>query len=419
MMLACRLLDLRWSRPVKPVGSALLIATLAACGSESKSSGTGGSAGQLSQGGASTSSGGTSAGGSAGKDSSGGNANTGSGGSSNASGGNTNAGSANAGSGGNANASSGGATNAGSGGNANASSGGATSGGATNAGSGGGASPCTNFSEPSKVGDIAETALDGPSGIAASRAHAGVLYAHLDAGGGAVVYAMTYAGKALGTYTLMGVTATDWEDMAVAPCASGNCLYIGDIGDNAARTGSGTPRTQIQVLRVAEPDVSSTQATVQQALTGVSVLRFTYPDAPHDAETLMVDPVSRDILILTKETDGNSAIFRAAAATAADTPTVLEKVGNVQVGTAGTQGAQASAGDISPTGDRFILRSYTAILLWPRGQSFAATFAASPTALPSPTEPQGEGLTFSADGKAWLSSGERARAIYQGTASCP
>jgi hypothetical protein len=268
-----------------------------------------------------------------------------------------------------------------------------------------------------KVGDIAETALDGPSGIAASRAHAGVLYAHLDAGGGAVVYAMTYAGKALGDYTLMGITATDWEDIAVGPCASGDCIYIGDIGDNAARMG-GTTRTQIQVLRVAEPNVSMTQAATQQMLGDVTVLRFTYPDKAHDAETLMVDPVTKDILIITKETDGNSSIFRAAANTPADTPTVLEKVGNVQIGASG-QAAQASAGDISPTGDRFMVRSYTAILLWPRAATFAATFAATPKMVPSPTETQGEGLTFTSDGKAWLSAGERARAIYEGVASCP
>lgn len=289
-------------------------------------------------------------------------------------------------------------------------SGGATAGGGTSSG-------CTDFQTPTKIGDIAETALEGPSGIAASRAHAGVLYAHLDAGGGAVVYAMTYAGKALGAYTLMGITATDWEDIALGPCASGDCIYVGDIGDNAARMG-GTTRTQIQVLRVAEPNVSMTQAATQQMLGDVTVLRFTYPDKAHDAETLMVDPVTKDILIITKETDGNSTIFRAAATTPADTPTVLEKVGNVQIGASG-QAAQASAGDISPTGDRFIVRSYTAILLWPRAATLAATFAAMPKMVPSPTETQGEGLTFTADGKAWLSAGERSRAIYEGVATCP
>ncbi|HET9932560.1 MAG TPA: hypothetical protein VFQ35_17780 [Polyangiaceae bacterium] len=387
----------------------------AGCGGSGGSSGAGGTGvgsggapalgGANSSGGVAPTSGGTASGGTT----------TASGGASTASGGKTTGGGASSGG---ASSSSGGKTGSGGANNAGTSSaqGGATStGGVTS--NGGTSAGCTDFQTPTKVGDIAETALDGPSGIAASRAHAGVLYAHLDAGGGAVVYAMTYAGKALGAYTLMGITATDWEDIAVGPCANGDCIYIGDIGDNAARMG-GTTRTQIQVLRVAEPNVSATQAATQQMLGDVTIMRFTYPDKAHDAETLMVDPVTKDILIITKETDGNSSIFRAAANTPADMPTVLEKVGNVQIGASG-QAAQASAGDISPTGDRFIVRSYTAILLWPRAATFAATFAATPKMVPSPTETQGEGLTFTSDGKAWLSAGERSRAIYEGVASCP
>ena len=40
-------------------------------------------------------------------------------------------------------------------------------------------------------------------------------------------------------------------------------------------------------------------------------------------------------------------------------------------------------------------------------------------ALPSPTEPQSEGLTFSADGRAWLSAGEQAAADLPGQRDLP
>jgi hypothetical protein len=153
-------------------------------------------------------------------------------------------------------------------------------------------------------------------------------------------------------------------------------------------------------------------------VSGSQVLRFTYPDGAHNAETLMVDPVTGDILIVTKETSGISGVFSAPGSTPVDTPTALMRVAMIQFQGSGTA-IQAGGGDISPTGDRVLVRTYNSIRLWPRAATWMATFAATPVTLPSPTEPQSEGLTFSADGRAWLSSGEQAAAIYQANATCP
>jgi hypothetical protein len=285
------------------------------------------------------------------------------------------------------------------------------------AGGGSGAQGCLDFSKPSKVGDAANTALaKGPSGMVASRAHPGVLYAQLDQGSTAVFYAFVAKGTDLGTYALKGAQATDWEDIAVGPGPGGAAhVYLADIGDNAARSG-GTARSEIQVLRVKEPDVSLTQAPSTQMLDGAETLRFTYPDAPHDAESLLVDPVSSDLLIVTKEADGSAVVFRAAAATPVDKPTVLERVAKLELGAASEQ---ASAGDASPSGDRFLLRTYTKVLVWPRAATFAATFTAAPHSVGWDTEPQGEGVSFSADGSSWFAMGERASAIYEAKAACP
>jgi hypothetical protein len=127
---------------------------------------------------------------------------------------------------------------------------------------------------------------------------------------------MDTTGMTLGTYTLSNVTATDWEDIAVAPAPDGSsAVFIGDIGDNAARPGTSNARTEIQVYRIAEP----------------------------------VD-----------------LVFRAPGSVTPDQPTVLETLAALAIGTPGTQGALVTAGDISPTGDRVILRTYVAIWLWAR-----------------------------------------------------
>jgi hypothetical protein len=301
-----------------------------------------------------------------------------------------------------------------------AASGGTATGGGSSTGGTAGTTPCVAFGSPTVVGQIASSALSELSGLAASRAQAGILYGHADSGSAAMFVAMDSEGQTLGTYTLSGVTATDWEDIAVgrAPDDS-DAVFIADIGDNAARTGSGTPRGEIQVYRIAEPVVSTAQAAVDATLSGAARLRFTYPDQAQDAEALMIDPVTGDLLIVTKETSGASQVFRAPGSTPVDTPTVLESIATLALGTSGAQSALVTAGDISPSGDRVILRTYSAIWLWTRavGTTLASTFADIPFELPSPSEPQGEGLTFSADGFSWYAAGEQESALYQGTCS--
>jgi len=258
------------------------------------------------------------------------------------------------------------------------------------------------------------------SGLVASRTQADVFFAHEDSGASAVFYALNSGGSLLSTFTLSNASATDWEDIAIGPGpGGGSYVYIGEIGDNAARSGS-TGRSEIILYRVPEPQVTASSTS----LAGWARLRFTYPDKAHDAETLMVDPVTGDILIVTKENNGASKVFRASGSTAADTPTVLELQATLSIGTSGERSALITAGDVSPSGDAVILRSYTAIWHWCRQSTWADTFKVNPTELPSATETQGEALTFAADGRSWYSSGEELSSstpgsIYQGLASCP
>lgn len=345
---------------------------------------------------------GGSSGGSAGRASSGGSVSTG--GSGAATGGSAGASSAKGGAGGKAS------------GGAGAATGGAATGGAASGGAGGSGAPCATFSAPVALGKAEPALLSTLSGLVASRAQPGVLYAHADRSG-ARFYALTKAGKALGDFTLTGLQATDWEDCAIGPGpAAGSYLYFGDVGDNAARPGAGAGRAEIQVIRLPEPTVSLTQAAVQQNLSGWQRMRFTYPDRPHDSETLMIDPNTGDYIIVTREADGSAVVFQAPGSTPPDTPTVLVRQVSFQVGASG-----ANAGDISPTGDRALVRSYEAALLFVRapGATWAAAFATSPHMLPVADEAQCEGATFGADGSSWLSSGEVEPTIYEGRAACP
>ena len=148
---------------------------------------------------------------------------------------------------------------------------------------------CPSWGKPVEQGVVANPAIAEASGIAASRKHPGVFWVHNDSGDKPRIFALDGKGATLATYRLSGADANDWEDIAVGPGPkSGETyVYVGDIGDN------GTSRKSVQVYRVAEP------AAIQGdgKLTGVDKLKLQYPDEPHNAETLMVDPRQGDLYL--------------------------------------------------------------------------------------------------------------------------
>ena len=101
------------------------------------------------------------------------------------------------------------------------------------------------------------------------------------------------------------------------PLRGAGSLYLGDICDNAAG------RPELTVYRVLEPDAGS-----DGELADVEALVLRYPDRPHDAEVLLVDPLDGSIYIITKEiTGGPSTVFRTPADAGPDA--VLEEVAMV------------------------------------------------------------------------------------------
>src|SRR5689334_12151233 len=130
------------------------------------------------------------------------------------------------------------------------------------------------------------------SGVAFSQRTPGVAWVHNDSKK-PVVHALSEKGAVLGAARVTGAEIVDWEDIAVAPCPKGSCLYIGDIGDNRAS------RPSITVYRTPEP------APNEQATDPVEAMHAKYPDRPRDAEALIVLPKG-DMFVVTKGEDGPS-----------------------------------------------------------------------------------------------------------------
>ena len=234
------------------------------------------------------------------------------------------------------------------------------------------------------------------SGIAVSSTYPDTIWMHNDSGGGAVVYATTFAGADMGTFEI-DAPAFDWEDMAIGPGPSPETdyLYLGDIGDNLHF------RDAITVYRIVEPtpDPAGGEAT--------NVARFdlAYPDPGYDSESLLVDPVTGDLLVVTKPTSGESAlIFRAPAGELREgSTTSLVLVGSFPV----DRGVFVTAADINGSGSVIVFRGYNEVWLWERlDLDFTETFAPEPCRTPSTAEVQGEAIAFGPDGYSYFTISE-------------
>nr|HVJ17824.1 hypothetical protein [Polyangiaceae bacterium] len=270
---------------------------------------------------------------------------------------------------------------------------------------------CASAAEPRVSGRVDDDRLQEISGIAASRRQPGVFFVHNDSGDSPRFFAVNAEGRTLSEFTLPLSRVLDVEDVAVGPGPGGKSyVYLADIGDNVARTGLGLSRPVITVYRVAEPELK-TKAAGTLELSAVDALDFTYPDRGHDAEVLLVDPVSGDIHVVSKENDGQSIVFRASAPLESGPPRQLQEVTRLVFGRGSLPGNHMpTAGDVAPAGQAIVIRTYSSIFVWarPSGASIAEALRGTPREVPTPRQPQGEAVTFAADGRGLYTISEQA-----------
>ncbi|MFQ5604006.1 MAG: T9SS type A sorting domain-containing protein [bacterium] len=257
------------------------------------------------------------------------------------------------------------------------------------------------FGERQDRGRIEFDAIDEASGLVASRKNPEVLWTHNDSGGEARVFAMNDRGKHLGVYLLAGAAARDWEDIAIGPgpVAGQDYLYLGDIGDNNAQH-------ELKVVyRVPEPEVRAGQSPVEVTLQGVERIAFQFPDGKRDAETLMLDPLTRDLYIVSKR-ESRVRVYRGAYPQSTSETNLLQQVAVLNF-------TLAVAGDISPSGLEILIKNYSTVYYWSRTpeQTLWQAFERQPISLPYTIEPQGESICWQADGMGYYTVSEELAGI--------
>ena len=273
------------------------------------------------------------------------------------------------------------------------------------------AGPCARYAAPRSLGAVGDAALTEASGLALGRRDGAVLWSHNDSGDSARLFALSAAdGRALGRVRLVGHEAVDLEDLAAADCPGQPgtpCLWAADVGDNRAA------REDAAVLVVVEPSAPGAGQTVDAPVRHRIGVR--YPGGPVDVEALLVAPAGDRLWLLEKGGDAEATrIF--AVDGPFDGPPPAEPRRATVVGTFAAPGLPINLGrlvtgaDLSPAGDRVLVRVYTGTWeyrLGP-GQGVADLGAVVPelAALGPLSEPQGEAVGYAAGGRGFYTVSE-------------
>ncbi|SFF03636.1 hypothetical protein SAMN04488541_101387 [Thermoflexibacter ruber] len=244
------------------------------------------------------------------------------------------------------------------------------------------------------VGMIDSPEIMEASGLVASRNNSHALWVHNDSGDKNRIFLISESGKLLATFTIDSAKHRDWEDITIGEENGINYLYVGDIGDNFARNEVNT------IYRFPEPQISPQDSPIDSTIKEVKTIQFRYPDGKRDAECLMFDPATKDLIIISKRED-NVGIYLAPYPQSFTEIITLQKVGELPFN-------QITAGDISPNGKEILIKNYLKVYYWKKeGQESMIELLRKPYLnLPYQREVQGEAIAWKIDGSGYFTLSE-------------
>jgi hypothetical protein len=237
-----------------------------------------------------------------------------------------------------------------------------------------------------EIGRLASD-LREASGLAASRTHHGVFWMHNDSGSEPVLYSTDEAGKIEGRIRVPGATNVDWEDVAVAPCATGNCVFIADIGDNSGR------RSDAAIYSIPEPARGD---TVTARATRIPVR---YATGPQDAEALYALP-NGSLFVVTKGRNRGITLYRVGTTPQNRALTALQTITEQKA----DLGDQVTGAAASPNGKWVALRTYSTIRFYRANEDGTLAEIRQQGLWPELPQLQSEGIALLDDGRVILTT---------------
>ena len=234
------------------------------------------------------------------------------------------------------------------------------------------------------VATIKGKKIEEASGLVTSAINPGMFWTHNDSGADAELFLIDQEGNIHLKVFLAGAQSIDWEDIA----RHGTDLYIADMGDNDAK------REYISIYKIKEPQWDSLQA--QLTLDSFEQMSLQYAEGPRDAESLLFDHRTEELIIVTKR-EKNCHVYAFPFEANIDLNSITSK---------GTLPATLfTAGDIHPSTGEILLKNYKKIYYWGASEKPAVLrIAEGPDyTLPYKEEPQGEAIAWTDEGFVTLS----------------
>lgn len=203
-----------------------------------------------------------------------------------------------------------------------------------------------------KLFTIRDDRVDQSFGMAKAYKYEGIYWTVNDSGANPRVFGVDTTGK---VRMALSFKAEVRDIEAIAVDRDGT-IYIADIGDNKAT------RDMIEIYTIPEPDQLGDADNVPYHR-----YDFTYPDGAHDAETLLVEPETNQLFIVTKSTKGG-AIYAAPPSPSREGTNKLTKLAAAPPG-------NFTDGTFLPDGQRVVLRTHTGVstIAWGETPTLAAS----------------------------------------------
>ena len=127
------------------------------------------------------------------------------------------------------------------------------------------------------------------------------------------------------------------------------CLFVGDIGDNDQE------RESIRIYKVQEPDLE----LFEDATEDWDVVYYNYPNsAKYNAESMLIDAMTRELIIITKFDEPPFAlVFKGSLDATSESKILLEDTGITLDLIEATDASTSSDGQVSITNNIFRSKS--------------------------------------------------------------
>jgi hypothetical protein len=245
------------------------------------------------------------------------------------------------------------------------------------------------------------------SGAALDPRSTEVFWSHGDSGAEPAVYALSSDGQLVGRVVVSGATNRDWEDMAIGPCPGGDCVYLGDIGNNQPGR-----RNEMVLYRVPLPQLTDSATAPAQ------VFRARFPGGGRDTEALFVTS-DGGVYLVNKGQSDDIELWR--------WPTPLQPgpVDLVRVRTLAPEpdqpGDAVTGASASHDGRWVAVRTYGRLVLYRTADLLGSGTSAFSMDLAPLGAAQGEAVAIRADGTVLLTSeaGDQGLAAQAAWLQCP